>query len=57
MRAGAGWLAGHPEKALIIRRYLAHRRHLTESALARLADTDDLDPAELDNAVPEHGGH
>ncbi len=53
VRAGAGWLAGHPEKALISRRYLAHRRHLTESALARLAESDDLDPAELDNAVPE----
>ena len=53
VRAGAGWLAGHPEKALITRRYLAHRRQLTESALARLADTDDLDPAELDNAVPD----
>jgi len=53
VRAGAGWLAGHPEKALITRRYLAHQRHLTESALARLADTDDLDPAELDNAVPD----
>jgi 3' terminal RNA ribose 2'-O-methyltransferase Hen1 len=53
VRAGAGWLAGHPEKELIIRRYLAHRRELTESALARLAEADDLDPAELDNAVPD----
>ena len=53
VRAGAGWLAGHPEKELITRRYLAHRRALTNSALARLAETDDLDPAELDNAVPD----
>jgi 3' terminal RNA ribose 2'-O-methyltransferase Hen1 len=53
VRAGAGWLAGHPEKELITRRYLAHRRELTESALARLAEADDLDPAELDNAVPD----
>lgn len=51
MRAGGGWLAGHPEKALISRRYLAHRRELTESALARLAETDDTEPEELDNAV------
>ncbi|RQX24146.1 3' terminal RNA ribose 2'-O-methyltransferase Hen1, partial [Micromonospora chalcea] len=28
LRAGAGWLAGHPERALITRRYLAHRRAL-----------------------------
>ena len=53
VRAGEGWLAGHPEKALITSRYLAHRRQLTKSALARLADADDLDPAQLDNAVPE----
>ena len=53
VRAGSGWLAGHPEKELITRRYLAHRRALTDTALARLAESDDLDPAELDNAVPE----
>ena len=53
VRAGSGWLAAHPEKELIARRYLAHRRELTESALARLADADDLDPADLDNAVPD----
>jgi len=53
VRAGSGWLADHPEKELITRRYLAHRRALTDAALARLAEADDLDPAELDNAVPE----
>jgi 3' terminal RNA ribose 2'-O-methyltransferase Hen1 len=47
IRAGGDWLAGHPEKALIARRYLAHRRPLAESALARLAETGE----ELDNAV------
>ncbi|HEX6519015.1 MAG TPA: 3' terminal RNA ribose 2'-O-methyltransferase Hen1 [Streptosporangiaceae bacterium] len=51
IRAGGDWLAGHPEKALITQRYLAHRRELTDSALARLAETDDTDPEELDNAV------
>jgi 3' terminal RNA ribose 2'-O-methyltransferase Hen1 len=50
IRAGEGWLASHPEKALITRRYLAHRRELTQSALARLAEVDDTEPAELDNA-------
>jgi 3' terminal RNA ribose 2'-O-methyltransferase Hen1 len=53
VRAGSGWLAAHPEKALITRRYLAHRRELTADALARLADADDLAPEDLDNAVPE----
>jgi 2-polyprenyl-3-methyl-5-hydroxy-6-metoxy-1,4-benzoquinol methylase len=53
VRAGSGWLAGHPEKGLITRRYLAHQRVLTAAALARLAEADDLDPEELDNAVPQ----
>jgi 3' terminal RNA ribose 2'-O-methyltransferase Hen1 len=56
IRAGTGWLAGHPEHALISRRYLAHRRELTRSALARLAEADDTDPAELDNAVAVEAG-
>jgi len=53
IRAGGYWLAGHPEKEFIIRRYLSHQRRLTLSALARLAAADDADPAELDNAVTE----
>ena len=53
VRAGSGWLAGHPERELIARRYLAHRRELTNAALARLAEADDLDPDEVDNAVPQ----
>ena len=53
IRAGGDWLAGHPEKELITRRYLSHQRKLTRSALARLAEADDTEPAELDNAVTE----
>jgi 3' terminal RNA ribose 2'-O-methyltransferase Hen1 len=51
IRAGGGWLSAHPEKALITRRYLSHRRELTQSAMARLAEVDDLEPEQLDNAV------
>jgi 3' terminal RNA ribose 2'-O-methyltransferase Hen1 len=51
IRAGGGWLAGHPEKALISRRYLAHRRELAESALARLAEVDDAEVEQFDNAL------
>ncbi|MEU7903699.1 3' terminal RNA ribose 2'-O-methyltransferase Hen1 [Actinoplanes sp. NPDC049118] len=40
LRAGEGWLADHPEKVLITRRYLAHRRSLATSALERLDRTD-----------------
>jgi 3' terminal RNA ribose 2'-O-methyltransferase Hen1 len=52
LRVGAGWLAGHPERELIARRYLAHQAGLARSALARLADVDDTDAARLDDAVP-----
>jgi 3' terminal RNA ribose 2'-O-methyltransferase Hen1 len=53
IRAGGDWLAGHPEKELITRRYLIHQRRLARSALARLAEADDTDPEELDNAVTD----
>jgi 3' terminal RNA ribose 2'-O-methyltransferase Hen1 len=53
VRAGGDWLAGHPEKELITRRYLSHQHKLTRSALARLAEADDTEPDELDNAVGE----
>jgi len=53
IRAGGDWLAGHPHKQLITTRYLSHRRALTRSALARLAEADDTEPEELDNAVTE----
>jgi 3' terminal RNA ribose 2'-O-methyltransferase Hen1 len=52
VRVGAGWLAGHPERELIARRYLAHQSGLARSALARLADVDDTEAARLDDAVP-----
>jgi 3' terminal RNA ribose 2'-O-methyltransferase Hen1 len=50
IRAGAGWLAGHPERDLITHRYLAHQRSLSRSALARLAEVDDATPEEFDDA-------
>lgn len=55
LRAGTGWLAGHPKKSLIARRYLAHRRSLASVALARLAENeneDELEPDE-DAELPE----
>ncbi|MDT0446091.1 3' terminal RNA ribose 2'-O-methyltransferase Hen1 [Streptomyces johnsoniae] len=58
LRAGDGWLAGHPEHRLIVDRYLAHRTALTRQALtrlelARLAELDDGAVEELDNAVAD----
>lgn len=38
LRSGEGWLAAHPDAALITRRYLGRRGGLTRVALARLAE-------------------
>lgn len=51
LRAGAGWLADHPERDLITRRYLAHKGSLARQAIARLAEVDDADPDALDDAT------
>jgi 3' terminal RNA ribose 2'-O-methyltransferase Hen1 len=62
LRAGEGWLPGHPEQRLITNRYLARRWSLTRQAeerletehqeLLRLAQADDTEVEEIDNAVP-----
>ncbi len=44
LRAGGAWLAGHPDRELITRRYLGHHRDLVDSAVARLAEVDDAEP-------------
>ncbi|MDX3380058.1 3' terminal RNA ribose 2'-O-methyltransferase Hen1 [Streptomyces niveiscabiei] len=56
LRAGEGWLAEHPEHKLITSRYLSRRWSLTREALerlelVRLAETDDSEVEEIDNAV------
>jgi 3' terminal RNA ribose 2'-O-methyltransferase Hen1 len=53
LRAGEGWLAGHPERELITRRYLGRSRPLARSALERLAAADDVPEEALDNALDE----
>ncbi len=42
-RAGE-WLGTHPERELIVRRYLRDQRGLTREALRRLTEEDDIDP-------------
>ncbi|WP_329168626.1 3' terminal RNA ribose 2'-O-methyltransferase Hen1 [Streptomyces sp. NBC_01685] len=58
LRAGEGWLAGHPEQKLITSRYLSRHWGLTRQAmerleLVRLAESDDLEVESVDNAVDE----
>jgi len=55
VRAGGTWLAGHPERELIARRYLAHQSDLVLSAVGRLAEVDQGSPESFDNAVPDVG--
>jgi 3' terminal RNA ribose 2'-O-methyltransferase Hen1 len=52
LRRGGDWLVGHPERALITRRYLRHDRQLTSDAIARLVAADDssADPDEIAEA-------
>ncbi|MDX6281081.1 MAG: hypothetical protein QOH03_2152 [Kribbellaceae bacterium] len=61
IRAGEGWLGSHPEKELISRRYLAHRRNLTDTALERMAEADgelltDEPASEIGDNLPDSAG-
>jgi 3' terminal RNA ribose 2'-O-methyltransferase Hen1 len=51
LRHGEGWLAGHPERELITRRYLKHQGRLARAALAQLLDETESD--EEVQAAPE----
>jgi len=58
LRAGEGWLPEHPEQKLITSRYLSRRWSLTREAmerleLVRLAEADDSEVEDIDNAVEE----
>jgi 3' terminal RNA ribose 2'-O-methyltransferase Hen1 len=53
LRAGEGWLADHPARELISQRYLLHRKAYVRFALSRLAEADETDEDELDNALVE----
>ena len=44
LRHGEGWLAAHPEREAITRRYLKHQRSLVDDALAQFADEDEPNP-------------
>jgi 3' terminal RNA ribose 2'-O-methyltransferase Hen1 len=51
LRRGGEWLATHPDRELITRRYLRHDRELTRDALAALMEDDPTDP---DESVAAH---
>src|SRR5690349_981794 len=47
---GSGWLAAHPARDEIVRRYLKHQRKLTQEALERLLADDEPDVDEAEEA-------
>jgi 3' terminal RNA ribose 2'-O-methyltransferase Hen1 len=55
LRRGAGWLDSHPERDLIVRRYLRHQRSLARAALDRLTaeEEPEADALAVEHAVEE----
>ncbi|HAB19126.1 MAG TPA: 3' terminal RNA ribose 2'-O-methyltransferase Hen1 [Verrucomicrobiota bacterium] len=55
LRHGEGWLASHPEREIITRRYLKHQRSLVDDALAQLVEESEPNPDEVaeNNALEE----
>src|SRR5262249_5576854 len=54
LRRGEGWLASHPERELIVNRYLKYRGSLTSDALAKLLEDEEVDPdSELETRALE----
>jgi len=53
LRKGEGWLASHPHKEAIVKRYLPRQRKLAREALARLTEEDNLDPDATEQAHSE----
>ena len=54
LEKGEGWLAGHPEREWIVRRYLKYQKRLTREALERLApepEEDDEEAAAADTGT------
>jgi 3' terminal RNA ribose 2'-O-methyltransferase Hen1 len=53
LRHGEGWLATHPERDTIARRYLRHQRTLVDDAIERLTSEDDTVPVDEQEAAKE----
>lgn len=55
LRSGGSWLAGHPERELITRRYLGRRGALARVALGRLEELDGASPVDDEEPTGEAG--
>jgi 3' terminal RNA ribose 2'-O-methyltransferase Hen1 len=54
LKRGEGWLGSHPDKDLIVSRYLKRQRNLTREALSRLL-ADDSPSEEAQDSIPAEG--
>lgn len=52
LRHGESWLAGHPAREMIVRRYLAYQRSLANALMERLSE-ETPDPAQADRKHDE----
>ena len=52
MRHGEGWLAAHPEREFIARRFLKYRHNLLDDALRQLREQDGEGPDEIEGETP-----
>ncbi|WP_026924368.1 3' terminal RNA ribose 2'-O-methyltransferase Hen1 [Glycomyces arizonensis] len=53
IRSGGEWLASHPKRGLITRRYLAHRKSFERAAITRLAELGDGTEDSLQTPIEE----
>lgn len=53
LKHGEDWLSSHPEKDLIVKRYLRHRRNLMSQAMAQLMEEDSPDPDEVQEVAAQ----
>ena len=53
LERGAGWLAGHPARDIIVQRYLRRQRNLAREAVSRLAEAEPqlAEPAEGEDSA------
>ena len=56
LRRGEGWLARHPDRELIVNRYVKYQRSLRDEALAKLMQEEDPDPDQGQDASAGRGG-
>ena len=56
LRRGEGWLASHPERETIARRYLKYKASYAREALARLSEADPVAEVEVCPSEAKDGG-